>query len=248
MVKLIKFLMLSSTVIILITSVTLIAQDDDNEDSNGTIIDVLNTLIVGGTDETTSRYEGIPQQRAEDGAFILGNPEAEIVIIEFADFMCPHCQVYEETIEQFIENYVATGEVRLEYRMFPVVHPSLSPLTAQIAECAGEAGRFWDARALIYEITSSGAVDAGIIDIVANDLNIDADELTACAQEADQYAIDMALGQEVGVSGTPSVLLRVGDSGARWIVANDEPLRGALPYDVLELIVEAAQNNQFESN
>lgn len=235
------------SLMLLMSSIAIFAQDDDNQGEGGTIIDVLNSLTIDDND-STSRYNGIPQERTEDGAFILGNPDAEIVIVEFADFMCPHCQVYEETIEQFIEVYVATGDVRLEYRMFPVVHPSLSPLTAQIAECAGEAGKFWDARALIFEITSTGGVDASIIDTVAEAMDMNADDLATCAQEADQYAIDSALAQEAGVTGTPAVLLRVGDSGARWIVANNEPLRGALPFEVLELIVDAAQNDQFEAN
>ena len=38
--------------------------------------------------------------------------------------------------EQFINDYVATGLARFEYRFLPAVDPTYSPLSAKLAECA----------------------------------------------------------------------------------------------------------------
>src|SRR4051794_33993937 len=45
----------------------------------------------------TDIYSDIPQSRTEDGAFVLGDPDAPITIIEFLDWGCPHCQAYKPT-------------------------------------------------------------------------------------------------------------------------------------------------------
>ena len=47
-------------------------------------------------------YSGIPQTRSDDGAFVLGEADAPITIVEFADFLCPHCQTYHATMQKVI--------------------------------------------------------------------------------------------------------------------------------------------------
>src|SRR5690606_690163 len=107
-----------------------------------------------------ARYEDIPQSRTEDGAFVLGDPDAPVTIVEFADFMCPHCQNYETTVHDFIEQYVTTGQARFEYRLYPIVHPTYSVFTAQIAECADvqRDGAFWASHDLLYDLASDGLI------------------------------------------------------------------------------------------
>ena len=78
-----------------------------------------------------------------DGGFVLGNPNAPITMIEFADFACPHCQEYHPMITQFLADYVVTGKAKFEYRVFPTAGGQLSEYTGQLLECAEEqkAGR-----------------------------------------------------------------------------------------------------------
>ncbi|MEQ8674223.1 MAG: thioredoxin domain-containing protein [Aggregatilineales bacterium] len=241
---------LASCIVLLLLAVPVIAQEDGDDEGidSGTIIDVLNTLTVNQTPDYVTRYDDVPQSRTEDGAFVLGNPDAEVVIVEFADFMCPHCQAYEPTIQQLITEHVLTGDIRLEYRMFPIVNPNLSPLTAQLAECAGEQGNFWGAHDYIFELSSSQRVDMDVVNNVVDTLALDMEAMESCLATADQFLTDSELGNSLGVTGTPSILLSVGEVGPNWVVANGEPLRGALPYEVLELIIQAALNGEFQSN
>jgi protein-disulfide isomerase len=188
-------------------------------------------------------YSSIPQSRTEDGAFVLGHEDAPVTIVEFADFTCPHCQEYAETIHRFIDEFVVTGKAKLEFRMFPIVHPQYAPFTAQLAECVAELspGSFWNAHDLIFQLAGAGRYDA-MGRLVAERFGLEYSELLECAGNARQYQTDMNLGQQVGVQGTPAVLVRYGDQPLSWININGQEFsRGGVAYGVLSDVVQSAQ-------
>ena len=59
--------------------------------------------------DTTIAFDEIPQSRTEDGAFLLGNPDAPVTIILFSDFICPACLEYYPSIRAFMDVYVEPG-------------------------------------------------------------------------------------------------------------------------------------------
>ena len=64
----------------------------------------------------------------------MGDPNAPVKMIEYADFQCPFCQRYwQETESQIINAYVATGKVYYEYRS---VGAFIGPDSASAAEAA----------------------------------------------------------------------------------------------------------------
>ncbi|MCI0352645.1 MAG: DsbA family protein [Acidobacteriales bacterium] len=201
-------------------------------------------LISSNSATGSSRdYSSIPQSRTEDGAFVLGNPEAPITIVEFADFTCPHCQEYAETVHRFIDEFVATGQAKFEYRMFPIVHPQYAEFTAELAECAAELspGSFWNAHDLIFQLAGAGRYDA-MGRLVAERFGLDYSALLECASDARQHVTDMNLGRQVGVQGTPAVLVRYGDQPLSWINLNGQEYnRGGVSYNVLSEVVQQAQ-------
>jgi protein-disulfide isomerase len=188
-------------------------------------------------------YSSIPQSRTEDGGFVLGNPEAPITIVEFADFTCPHCQEYAETMHRFIDEFVATGKARFEFRMFPIVHPQYADFTAELAECADDLnpGSFWDAHDLIFQLAGAGRYDA-MGRLVAERFGLDYSALLECTGNARQHVTDMNLGQQAGVQGTPAVLVRYGDQPLSWINLDGQVYnRGGVSYNVLSEAVQRAQ-------
>jgi protein-disulfide isomerase len=188
-------------------------------------------------------YAAIPQSRAADGGFVLGDPNAPITIVEFSDFTCPHCQTYEATISRFIEEYVATGQAQFEFRMFPIVHPTYAPLTAQLAECSDLLipGAFWVARDAIFEFSAAGRYP-DIITLLAERLGLQDKALQDCALRANQYTIDYRVGQEAGVQGTPATMVRYDNGDLEWITLNGETYnRGGAPFEVLVALVEDSQ-------
>lgn len=159
-------------------------------------------------------YADIPMSRTDDGGFVLGNPEASVKVIEFSDFLCPHCQDYKATIDTFIEEYVITGQAQFEYRLFPIVDPKLSPYTFSLVECADIQSEelFWYAHDVMFELAATTQFSEAFISHFAETLSLDEDTLTECASTATQYLNDATYGNQLGVTGTPSIAVQYGDS------------------------------------
>ncbi|MBZ0276412.1 MAG: DsbA family protein [Anaerolineae bacterium] len=188
-------------------------------------------------------YSAIEQTRLDDGGFVLGSPDAPITIVEFADFLCPHCQEYDAVIRDFITQYVVTGKARLEYRTFPVIDAQLSPLTAALAECSDtiNPGTFWQARSIMYSLSEEGYNDLVPFRFAAL-AGLDFNALADCVGTANQVQVDAALGQSAGVEGTPAVRMRDADGNLVVITYQGSTLdRGGMPLEVLGAVVEAAQ-------
>lgn len=195
-------------------------------------------------DEEAIDYSAIPQSRTEDGGFVLGEADAPITIVEFADFMCPHCQTYHATIEQIIRAYVVTGQAKFEYRFYPVVDADLSPLTARMAECADilKPGSFWQAHDVLYELASTRFNSLMPFTYAAR-VGLDYDALVTCVSEqANQVSVDVELGQAAGIAGTPSVMIRYGDGDLEDVdQSSEEPVRSSIPFETLAAVIEDAQ-------
>ncbi|MDE2821813.1 MAG: thioredoxin domain-containing protein [Chloroflexota bacterium] len=169
-------------------------------------------------------YAGTPQSRTDDGAFVLGDTSARMRFIEFSDFLCGFCQNYEPVAAEFIQEYVLTGEAQFEYRMFPVVDSLLSPLSAALAECADtlSPGSFWLAHDLLFGIAAGDGFTEGSTVRVAEELDLDHDDLVDCASAAKQYQIDQHYGLDLGVQGTPSLFVQY-DGAAPVAIAHALP-------------------------
>lgn len=90
---------------------------------------------------------------------ILGNPDADVVVIEYADTECPPCKMFHDTMKQVMNKYSKSGEVAWVFRHMPIagLHKKAQK-EAEATECAYEQGgdtAFWNYINRIYEITPS---------------------------------------------------------------------------------------------
>jgi protein-disulfide isomerase len=172
-------------------------------------------LIWYSTSQTASTidYSQIPQSRTSDGGFVLGNPDAFVTIIEFADYGCPHCQNYKPTVDQFIREYVQTGKAKFELRIFPTAGGQLTYFIGQIATCLENQrqGAFWEAGELFFQKAIRGLYNQDTARTVTQELGLNYSEALSCSNTQEQIATDIALGQQLGVNGTPALLVRYGD-------------------------------------
>ena len=71
-----------------------------------------------------------------EGGVLMGNPNADVKIIEFGSLTCPHCAEFSEKGSPvLVQNYVKSGRVSWEFRNY--LRDGLDMSMAIIAHCAG---------------------------------------------------------------------------------------------------------------
>lgn len=181
-------------------------------------------------------FADIPKSRTDDGAQVLGNPDAPVTIVEFADFNCPACQQYKPTMNQFIEEIVKEGDAKLEFRMLVTAGGPASEYAFKLAECADEIkeGSFWEVHEIMYDMAIRGQLTLDSASTFAERIGIDQGELITCSRDANQVNTDARFANSLGVSSTPTVLIRYGDG-------RPQPLPYGRNFDGLARAVEEAQ-------
>ncbi len=195
---------------------------------------------------TSEIFAQLPHTRLEDGGFVIGDPDAPITIIEFADYACPHCQDYRPVIEQVITDYIATGQAKFELRIFPTAGGQLTYFVGQFVECAEHQrpGAFWASYDLLYDYATSRRYDQNVGRLLASELDINYAKLLVCAQNAQQVLTDITFGENHGVTGTPAVMVRYGNGDAQFITYNDVTYNGGgVAYNIIAQVIEQANNS-----
>lgn len=197
------------------------------------VIAVLALILLSNSNIASGiQYSTIPQSRLPDGGFVLGNADAPVTIIEFADYGCPHCQNYKPTIDKFIQEYVQTGRAKYEFRIFPTAGGQLTYFIGQIAVCLEDQkpGAFWESSELFFQKAMRGLYNQDTARTVTQELGLNYSEALSCSSTETQIQTDIDFGQRVGIRGTPSVLARYG---------NSEPVIIGESYDALVAAVAA---------
>ncbi|HYO87473.1 MAG TPA: thioredoxin domain-containing protein [Candidatus Limnocylindrales bacterium] len=204
-------------------------------------------------DSLQSVLAGLPQSRAEDGAFVVGDLDAPFTLVVFADWACPHCIVYEtDVVEPFVREFVASGQAAFEFRPFPTAGGDTTVAAAQLAECAEtfQPGAFWDSYATFFQMSNVGAYSVNtMLTTLTNRLGITQDELIACVVDWDtnhdvpmQLFTDYEFATAAGISGTPAVLVRMNGADAAVLTWNGQTYdQGGVPLDVLAEVVASVQ-------
>ena len=170
---------------------------------------------------------------------ILGNPDADIVIVEFSDLECPFCKNFHFTMQRIIDEFGKDGRVAWVYRHFPLtqLHPK-AQIEAEATECAGELGgntAWWAYTDKIFEITpSNNSLDLDSLPQIAEDIGLNRALFEECLASGRHKATVQSQFDDAvasGGRGTPhSVFLVKGQDPA--------PLSGALPYDQIKGLLE----------
>jgi protein-disulfide isomerase len=165
-----------------------------------------------------------PINRATD--HIRGNPDAEVSLIEYSDFECPFCKRFHPTAMEVLKS--SDGRVNWVFRHFPLeMHNPAAEKHAEAAECAGQQGgsqAFWAYADAVFARTTPTAqqFEKKILLTVARELRLDEQRFSRCLAGGAQLGRvkeDLAEGERIGVTGTPTTVLlnnRTGD--ARVIV------------------------------
>lgn len=218
-------------------------QKAKNDQNNRSLLMIAGAVVVGlvvlagviflqGSGSGSFNYDGIAMERTDDGAFILGNPDASITIVAFEDFLCPHCQSYQPEVKQFFADHVATGEARFEFRMLAAVDPTFSGVAFSLAECANdiEEGAFWRAHDVLFDLASTERFDSESARKFAERMDMSYSTLLECIEEPDkQWQTDSQLaGTFSQITGTPAVAYRIDGGELRFDSISRRPTSGEI--------------------
>jgi protein-disulfide isomerase len=182
-----------------------------------------------------------------EGAPFRGDEHATLTLVEFSDFQCPFCARHvRETLPQLDRDYIRTGKLKYVVRDFPLESIHAQALKGhEAARCAGEQGRYWEMHGRLFG--SQRALAPGDLAGHGQALGLDAPRFQECldsGRHAPAIRQDVADGQRVGVTGTPTFFLgytRPGEPTVRGV----KMLRGARPYasfkEAIETLLAARQ-------
>lgn len=172
-----------------------------------------------------------------------GNADAKVTIVEFSDFQCPFCARGAQTLDEVVAGHA--NDVKVVFKNFPLdFHPWAKP-AAIAAHCAGKlkGAAFWTLHDAYFknqgqitlenvipkskEFLAGSGIDMAAWSTCAGDTTSEPHRAAAAAVDA-----DMALGERLGVSGTPAFFV------------NGHVLSGAQPAAAFEaLITEATKGS-----
>ncbi len=169
----------------------------------------------------------------------FGSKTAPITMEVFSDFQCPSCRaLYEDTLKQLMNDYVAAGKVYLIHRDFPLPIPAhkYAREAARYANAAARIGKYAEVEAALYDNQSAWSADGSLEKYVAAALTPaemkkvkklmegctgDAAGVTPAKTNGQQAAHgcqldaaidkDIELGQQIPVQATPTFVIRHGD-------------------------------------
>ncbi len=168
---------------------------------------------------------------------ILGDPNAPVKLIEYSDFDCHYCGVFQHTLQRIMHDYGPTGEVAWVFREFPLVktHPN-SLATARAAECVAKtAGNnaFWKFANLMFINQPVNPINFGQY---ATQAGANPTAVATCIMNGSvnaRVASDIANALKIGARGTPYTVIL--EDGATPVIVN-----AAYPYAYIKQEINTA--------
>ncbi|MEK7642957.1 MAG: thioredoxin domain-containing protein [Patescibacteria group bacterium] len=172
---------------------------------------------------------------------ILGNPDAQVVMIEYSDFECPFCKRFHTTMQQVMSEYGQAGKVAWVYRQLPLeaLHKQ-APTESIASECVAKLGgneAFWKFADNILTVTpSNDGLDLSLLPQMAVAAGVDKGAFEACLKDpAIKAKVDASIAdaEQAEIRGTPYTVV-LSKSGKKYSIG------GARDYAYVKTVIEKA--------
>lgn len=192
----------------------------------------------------------------------MGDPNAPIKIVEFADFQCPFCERFHKETEPLLRQYyIDTGKVQYVYRSMgnfvsdniaraaaaqgtPTAANTESQDAALAAYCAGDQNKFWEMHAYLFGNAlgeDAGSYTDKRLAAIAKKVGLNMDQFNSCYSSGkfrDRVQQDFQDGKAANVTGTPSFIITYTVNGE----TKTDRIDGAEPFSTFQQKLEAALN------
>lgn len=176
----------------------------------------------------------------EGKGYLIGNPDAPVQVVEFADFECPACGSFATLTEPDMKRrLVETGQVSFRFMDYPLEMHENAWDAHFAAACANEQGKFWEMHDALFNTQDQWNTQAtnrpkSVMSSLARQVGLDMGQWDECF-DSQKYKLQIAgnqrEGDKWGVSSTPT------------FVIGDRVVAGLLSYDQLKTLVDAAAAN-----
>ncbi|MEO7997439.1 MAG: thioredoxin domain-containing protein [Gemmatimonadaceae bacterium] len=161
--------------------------------------------------------------------YLLGDPNAKVTIIEFADFECPQCANFSNVTEPDVrKRIIETGLANMRFYDYPLtgLHPN-TLFASLAASCAADQGKFWE----MHDLLLSGQEDwegrlhknpVPVFQGYVKKLGLDASKYDKCFDSRENVARIQAhqkAGDDLRIESTPSFV--IGGTLYAGIMASD---------------------------
>ncbi len=171
--------------------------------------------------EQRSALSGDPDSPA------LGNPDGDVLIVEFFDYRCPYCRKMAPRVRKAVES---DGNIRLVMKEWPILGPQ-SIQAARAALAAAKQGKY---EAFHFALmTEPGDMSDPHIRQIARTVGLDVDRLQEDMRSADIDAMirrNHELARALDINGTPA------------FVIGDTLVPGAIDLKTLQRLVAKARD------
>lgn len=187
------------------------------------VVVVVVLSVTGGDSKTSTTKDssgidkllsGIPQSGT-----LLGDPDAKVTLVEFADLQCPACKQYaDQVLPDIISGPVKNGTANFDLHQWAILGPD-STTAAMAAYAAGEQDRYWQFIENFYANQgheNAGYVTDDYLKEIAEKAGVpDLDKWNKDRADEGRWEQQLAdtddQAAELGLTGTPGFAIQVGD-------------------------------------
>lgn len=160
----------------------------------------------------------------------IGPDDAKVKLVEFSDFQCPYCQMFQKTMDEVVKEY--GDQVQFIFKNLPLesIHPR-AKAAAMAAECANEQGKWLEYADKLFanQKVWGEAKDNKNFISYASQLRLDVSKFTQCINEEKykgKIESDLKEATDFGIGGTPALFI------------NDKFKSGAVQAAELKALIE----------
>ncbi|MFT6429992.1 MAG: protein-disulfide isomerase [Halopseudomonas sp.] len=156
-----------------------------------------------------------PQFPAEVDRFgvELGDPDAPVVVREFADYQCPACARFAGSVKQLKSEYIDTGKVRLVFFEMPLTQHANGMPAAIAARCAGKQDAYWGMHDALFGNQARWSATSDPADLFAGyakELGLHEGRFQRCTmseQTRTEVENSLTVARQLRVASTPTVIV-----------------------------------------
>ncbi len=186
-------------------------QDGSADDAAATGPD--DAAATGPSAEVAELMMGL-QRRDADDPLAVGDVDAPVVMIEYADYRCPYCARFELETRPQLQDLVDDGTLRIEFRDFVIFGEESHAVAVAVraaAEQGAEHGLAYQEAVFARSTTGEATLTQDDLVALAEEVGVpDVEAFTAALDDPELAAAvdaDTAEARSLGLSSTPTFLV-----------------------------------------